>query len=171
PKCDRVTQRLDRWDAVLPIRPRRAAQQVGGAWLQAKRETFPFPVPFTPKPEGAARVKRYPSHFVKDSAVAVPAYRCSRRIFRHHSLHDLISRQSERHGRPVANWLKEFRDRFDVLKFSDIEIVTKAERNDTPVAQKAVKLELLELKRTELLKQAGFLLRIQKIRLIHETLG
>src|SRR5215210_4012534 len=80
---DRVTQRPHRRDAMLPLGPRRARQEVGRARLRL----YVYPLPlllayFSPQAEHARREERDADRLAEDGLVAVPPDACAGAVLR-----------------------------------------------------------------------------------------
>src|SRR4051812_46864508 len=72
-KRDRIAQRIDGRNTVLPFGPGRSAQQVGGARLRDERATLPCRSRFAAEAEGAGGQQRSPDHIAELWTVSVPA--------------------------------------------------------------------------------------------------
>ncbi len=70
-----MPQPLGRWDAVLPLVPRRPPQQVSGSRLEGQRGASPGGAGPVPQPEEAGSAERDAEHMVEHGLVAVPADR------------------------------------------------------------------------------------------------
>src|SRR5215211_6247984 len=79
---DGVAQAVDLGDAVLPLRARRATEQIGRAWLRGDRRALPRVADLPPQSEYACRDERDPDDFAEHSLVLVPADARARSVFR-----------------------------------------------------------------------------------------
>src|ERR1700744_5935151 len=79
---DRVTEFVDRSDAVLPIVPRLALHQIDRARFGPKAKAFPFVAVTAAQAELSGAAEREPEHLVEISLVAMPADADAGLVFR-----------------------------------------------------------------------------------------
>ena len=159
PERDRVAQRLDRREAVLPFAPRRAAQQIDRARLGGQGEALPTSAPdacggSAAAPATAARCR---------SRRRRPAGRGASRGRRRRSYLTSKACSSASGARPGecggagADRMQPVRDRRRLAEAAAVEPVGPAERDGLALAEEAVKLERLERQRVEPPGQRRFL--------------
>jgi hypothetical protein len=115
---DRVTQRLHRRDAVLPLGLRRARQEVGRARLRLHVHPLPLLLSYlSPQAEHTWREERDADGLTEDGLVAVPPDACARAVLRdEHVLQRPRLKTGERGGRP----LKREQEIRDVISLPEI---------------------------------------------------
>src|SRR5436305_2244520 len=77
-----IAQRIDRWNAVLPVAPRLAAQQIRRACLCGHVHALPTVARATSQPKDARCKQRNPDDLTEDVLVAMPTDACARGILR-----------------------------------------------------------------------------------------
>src|SRR5215213_9423459 len=83
PERDRVTERINSQNAVLPLGARWASQQIGGARFGRDVHTLPFIICLPAKAQHARSNKRDADNLSKHCFVPMPSNACAWRILRH----------------------------------------------------------------------------------------
>lgn len=169
PEGDGVTQCVYRWNAVLPLAPRRAAQQICRPRLQNNVSALPLCTAPTAQPEKAGGCKGDTDHVPENRAVLVPADGSARLVFRHQDLLQ-IGRCDICEARGLDAELKQKRWHVvGLLQPTAVEVVPPAKRHHAPLAREAVKLEFLEGQAMDGLQQRLLLCCIEKVGSIPEA--
>ena len=109
---ERVSKRVNRRNAVLPLPSRPAGKQIRRAWLQAKRRALPLAIGESlPQTKAARRGERKAHHIAEDRPILVPTDRCTRCVFRHKHLFQATKYKSRRGLNLVADIPKKGRNR------------------------------------------------------------
>src|SRR4051794_6349458 len=143
-KRDRVAQGFGFGNAVLPLRARWSAQEIGRARLQNQRGPFPFRAGFAPEPEPTGRDQRDADYVAEDGAILVPADRRANRVFGHENVRQFVRREA---GKPRGDFAQRQQERRYVegrLELALSKIIVQPEREDAAFASIALKLEFTE---------------------------
>jgi hypothetical protein len=141
---------------MLPVVAGRPAQKVYRARLHYKAAAFPLCAGFSAKAKGAKGKERNPDNIAESRAVFVPADGGTFHVLGDKDLLQLIGSKRRKALRPDARVGKKAGHVLGLRKAAAVEIVSPAERHDTPFAFESLEFEFPEWQSLEILQKRGF---------------
>src|SRR3954467_7329785 len=164
-----IPQRVDGRDAVLPLAPRRTAQQVCRPWLGGDVDALPSFADAPAQPEDARRQQRHADDLVEDVLVAVPSNARAGRVLGDEDVLQCLGVEPGEPGCGNTELAEKCGHVVDLLKVPCAEVVLPPEGHDTPLAGVAMELEVPKRQLADVREELALLRGRDDVALVSEA--